>query len=281
MNPEPIREVYDALLPLLEDESMADYHRQSNKNLSSGGLKIFRDESPARFKAAKDGKLGNFDSVAFAQGRAAHTLILEGFEVYMDTYTIGGPLNKKDEPYGRDTKAFIEWCEDEGLEAEFVLTKIDHELNINMLAGCQRNPDIVKILLEGEAEKVIRARYHGVDCQIRPDRVSPTHGLLNLKTCRDLKYFEKDARWKFNYIAGESFYRGVAHAALSDMPAMPCTYIAVEKREPFRAGIFVISGELLDEQEEKNCETIDRLIQCRETGVWPTLFEGHNHIERD
>lgn len=281
MSTEPIREVYNGLVLLTEVESMADYHRQSSKYLGSGKLEIFRDESPELFKKDLDGKLPKFDSVAYAQGRGAHTMILEGMDIYMETYTIGGPSNKQGEPYQRSSKAFIQWCEDEGLEAEFVLSKIDHDLNLNMLAGCQRNPDIVKILLEGEPEKVIRARYHGIDCQIRPDWIGPTHGITNLKTCRNLKYFKKDARWTFNYIASEAFYRGVAHAALSDMPEMPCTYIAVEKREPYRAGIFPISWELLDEEEEKNCEAIDRLIQCRETGVWPTLFEGHNHIERN
>jgi hypothetical protein len=257
---------------------MGEYHKQSNRYLGSGGLKIFRDESPARYKAAKDGLLEPFDSVAFAQGRGAHTLILEGDQVYADTYHIGGPRNKKGVPFGRDTQAFKDWCESEGHDPEFVMTLADHELNRNLRSGCMRNPDIAALLMEGVAEKVLRMPFHGVSCQIRPDWTSPTHGNCNLKTTRDLNWFGYDATKKFNYIAGESFYRSVMREAVPEMPEFPCCFIAVEKKVPYRAAIFEIDPYNLDQEKENNCEAIDSLIQCRETGIWPTNFEGLNVI---
>ena len=81
-----IREVYEALLPHLITEDMATYHSKSKDYLSSGKLKMFRDDSPALFKADLEGELPEFDSVAYAVGRAAHTLILEGEDAYKETY---------------------------------------------------------------------------------------------------------------------------------------------------------------------------------------------------
>lgn len=280
MTADPIRDIYNALLPKLIDEDMASYQLQSSKFLSSHKLATFRDDSPELYKMEIDGKTEPFDTVAYAQGRGAHTLILEGREVYDDTYTIGGLINPKTgKPYGRSTVKFLEWCEEENLDPEFVLTPSDHELNLNLWAGCMKNPEVVKILSEGVAEKVLRAEFHGVECQIRPDWTGPTHGFTNLKTTADLRWFEYDAKRKFNYIAGESFYRSVAHAATPELLHIPCTYIAVEKKPPYRAAVFEIDPEYLDAKEEINCEAIDRLIQCRETNFWPTGFEGMNVIK--
>ena len=115
-----IREVYDALLPKLIDEPMAEYHAKSNQYLSSGKLKNFRDESPAYFKADLEGKIKPFDSVAFAQGRAAHTLILEGRNVYDNTYRIGGPVNPKTgKHYGRNTQKFADWCIEQNIDRDW------------------------------------------------------------------------------------------------------------------------------------------------------------------
>ena len=49
------------------------------------------------------------------------------------------------------------------------------------------------------AEGVVRAEYRGVPCQIRMDWFSPKHGIVDLKTCDSLKWFENDCR-RYGYI---------------------------------------------------------------------------------
>ena len=49
--------------------------------------------------------------------------------------------------------------------------------------------------------------------------------------------------------------------------------IAVEKREPFRCGVWRITEEALDLAEMENKAAIKRLHKCRFTNNWPTGFE--------
>ena len=64
-------------------------------------------------------------------------------------------------------------------------------------------------LLEyGEPEGVVRADYCGMPCQIRMDWFEPHHGIVDLKTCDDLTWFEADAR-RYGYAHQLAFYRAV------------------------------------------------------------------------
>ena len=69
------------------------------------------------------------------------------------------------------------------------------------------------LLSEGVAEGVVRANYCGVACQIRMDWFEPHQGIVHLKTCDELTWFEADAR-RFGYGHQVAFYRAV-HACIS------------------------------------------------------------------
>ena len=143
-----IKAVYDELLSHLIIEDMSVYHSKTSEYLSSGKLKLFRDESPALYEADLNGDLPEFDTAAFAQGRSAHTLILEGEAEYADTYKVGGPINEKTgQPYGRTTKKFAEWCIEENVDPSFVLTVSDHLLNLEERGFfCVRKCNKVRII---------------------------------------------------------------------------------------------------------------------------------------
>lgn len=119
-----------------------------------------------------------------------------------------------------------------------------------------------ELLTEGEAEGVVRTEYNGVRCQIRMDWFSAVHGLVDLKTCDDLTWFESDAR-RFGYAGQLAFYRAVLRMVLGIN--VPVHIIAVEKKEPFRTGVWLLTGELLDLAEVENIAAIDRLKVCRQT----------------
>lgn len=94
--------------------------------------------------------------------------------------------------------------------------------------------------------------------------------IYNLKTCDDLTWFEADAR-RFGYIGQLAFYRAILRMRLGRN--VPIHIIAVEKREPYRTGVWRISDESLDLGEQENAAAIARLIACRQNGVWPTGYE--------
>ena len=59
---------------------------------------------------------------------------------------------------------------------------------------------------------------------------------MDLKTCDDLTWFEADAR-KLGYLHQMAFYRAVLAQVLDGL-LVPVHIIAVEKKEPFRCGVW-------------------------------------------
>ncbi|NLE54115.1 MAG: hypothetical protein GX617_04180 [Lentisphaerae bacterium] len=64
--------------------------------------------------------------------------------------------------------------------------------------------------------------------------MSARHGLVDLKTCDSLRYFENDCR-RYGYIHQLAFYRAVIRQASGE--TLPVHIIAVEKNEPYTAGV--------------------------------------------
>ncbi|MFQ5720566.1 MAG: PD-(D/E)XK nuclease-like domain-containing protein, partial [Acidobacteriota bacterium] len=101
-----------------------------------------------------------------------------------------------------------------------------------MASGVAMNDEAVDLLLYGRAEGVVRTEYCGVPCQIRIDWVHPHRGIVDLKTCDDLTWFESDAR-RHGYHRQMAFYRAVLAQVLDGL-LVPVHLIGVEKKEPGR-----------------------------------------------
>ena len=90
----------------------ADYHAASRKGtwLSSHLLADFR-RCPEFYHRKVTVGVVEKPSRAYALGRAAHKLILEGEQAFREDYTVSdGPTNPKTgQPYGKLTKAYAEW----------------------------------------------------------------------------------------------------------------------------------------------------------------------------
>ena len=120
---------------------------------------------------------------------------------------------------------------------------------------------------------MVREEYCGIRCQGRLDWFNPVKGIVDLKTCDDLTWFESDAR-KFGYAYQMAFYRALLAIALGQAPAdIDVNIIAVEKKEPFRCGVWRIAPDVLAIAAKENEDAIQRLENCRATGNWPTGYE--------
>ncbi|MBE0558587.1 MAG: hypothetical protein IH628_15280, partial [Proteobacteria bacterium] len=95
-------------------ESADVYHAQADKHLSSHQLAEFR-RNPLLYQKKQLGLVKDEDRPAFLIGRAAHVLVLEGRQIYEESFAFGGPVNPKTgEPFGSRTKAFQEWADAQG-----------------------------------------------------------------------------------------------------------------------------------------------------------------------
>lgn len=259
-------------IALFEHEPADVYHANAANFLSSHRLAEFR-RCPLLYHWKQTGLAKDEDRPAYLLGRAAHTLILEGREQFLAEYAIGGPVNEKTgQPFGTTTKAFAEWAAAQGKP---VITSDQAALCEQMAAGVLSHELARQLLSKGIAEGVVRAQWHGVPCQIRPDFFSqfPGAAIVDLKTADDLTWFEADAR-RYGYPHQLAFYRSVlAAAAQVDPRELPVHLIAVEKKEPFRAGVWRLGEDVLALAQKENEEAVKRLRTCRESAFWPTGYE--------
>ena len=169
-----------------------EYHAasRSGQYMSSHLLATFR-ESPELYRRKTHGETAEAESPALALGRAAHCLILEGQAAFDEQFLVAdGPVNPKTgEPYGKSTKAYAEWI---AAQTREIVSPKDHGFITKLQKSVWTHPTACALLASGAAEGVVRAEYCGVPCQIRMDWFSPEHGIVDLKTCDSLKWFEAE-----------------------------------------------------------------------------------------
>ena len=254
-------------LNVLIVETAEEYHRQASQLLSSHALLDFMKSPWLHFKKA-NGLIEEKDSAAYLVGRAAHSRILEGRDAYEEHFTFGGPINEKTgRPYGPSTKAFHAWAEAHGKPT---LSNDQMELVENMASGVAVNSEAVDLILYGRAEGVVRAEYGGIPSQIRIDWTHPFRGIVDLKTCDDLTWFEAGAR-RWRYQNQMAFYQAVLAEVIGEH--VPVHIVAVEKKEPFRCGVWRLSDDTLAIARKENEAAIRRLTECRQKDRWPTGYE--------
>lgn len=253
-----------------------EYHSESRNGryLSSHMLSDFR-KCPVLYQKNLAGLMEESESAAFTIGRATHKLILEGRSAFDDEYLVAdGPVNPKTgEAFGRATKAYGEWLCAQSRE---VVSGKDFGFILKLQISVWLHSFAAELLTSGVAEATVRAEYAGEPCQIRMDWFSEKFGIVDLKTCDELTWFESDFR-RYGYAYQLAFYRAVLHAKLGFN--VPIHIIAVEKKEPFRCGVWRISDEMLEFAEMENHAAIGRLQECRRTAVWPTGYEDVRLID--
>ena len=257
-------------LDFLTTEPASVYHARAKDNLSSHQLADFR-RCPKLYRWKQLGLIPQRDSAAYALGRAAHVLILEGRERYEAEFAVGGPINPKTgQPFGTQTKAFAEWAASIGRP---VLRAADAALLEQMHAGVHDHVFARELLRSGVAEGVVRAGYGGVPCQARIDWVNPVdgRGIVDLKTCTDLDDFEHDLH-RYGYVHQMAFYRELVVEACG--VELEVHLVAIEKREPYRCGVWQISRRLLDRAADENVAASEELTRCREHDSWKTRLES-------
>lgn len=254
---------------LTEDEATYHSRSKSGEYVSSHMLAVFQ-KMPYKYKSMISGEFAEPEKMEYAFGTAAHKMILEGHDAFFEKYIVSdGPINEKTgQPYGKTTKAYQEWISSQTGE---VISSADFDEIKKMHESCLRHPIIPELLRpDAMPEKVVRAEINGVKCQIRMDLFHADLGIIDLKTCRDIEFFEYDMR-NFGYAFQLAFYRSVLKAATGI--DFPVKIIAVDKTQFHIAGVWSIPDAELEIAERINAAALDRLKDCRINDQWKTGFE--------
>ena len=255
-------------LEVLTHEPADAYHAKAKGHLSSHQLLDFM-KCPWLFRKKRLGLIEDKDTPTYLVGRAAHVRILEGSDRYQEEFALVGPINPSTgKPYGSLTRKFREWAEAQGKP---VLNQDQVDMVENLASGVSMNLEAVDLILDGAAEGVVRAEYCGMPCQIRIDWLHPHRGIVDLKTCDDLTWFESDAK-RYRYVHQMAFYRAVLAQVLGGT-LVPAHIIAVEKKQPFRCGVWRVSDESLSVAQSENEAAMRRLRASLAQDRWPTGYE--------
>ena len=267
--------------PFIVDIPADEYHEAAKRGefLSSHLLGDFRN-CPLLYKKKMSGQIEPIDTAAYQTGRALHTLILEGRTRFDEEYLISsGPINPKTgEPFGKTTKAYKEW-----LAAQKRPTIDSEEFGwmSKLQSSVWLHPVANALLEHGRAEGTVRVELHGEPCQIRMDWFNPDFNgkpvIVDLKTCDNLSFFERDAR-KYGYPEQLAFYREVFKEA-SGGTYCDVYIVAIEKREPYRCGVWKLTDELLDQSAAANYTAMSVLKECRCRNEWPTGYEDERVLD--
>ena len=254
-------------LDALIHEPFEAYHDKAKDHLTSHALAEFR-RSPLLHWKRTQGMIPDEDRPAFLVGRATHKLILEGQAKFAEEFAVGGPINEKTgKPYGSGTQAWTKWAEAQGKP---VLSTEQYELIGKMADGVKAHRVACELLMEGQAEGVIRAEYCGVRAQARLDWINVTRGIVDLKTADNLDYFVADAK-RYGYLYQLAFYAAMFHVTTGEK--LPAWFIAIEKQEPFRCGVWRIDDQAIAYARKENEAAIERLKRCTAADHWPTGYE--------
>jgi hypothetical protein len=273
---------------VLIDEPFEVYLANRERYLTSHGLQTFV-RCPRLYHLQKIGAITtdpNKVSAELILGSAAHKLILEGRREFDKCYTVGAPINPKTgKEYGRDTQAFAKWEEEQRREKGTLITFLTTEqwYSVSCMAdSVAKHLESQKLLRTGVAEKVVRSDFDGVPVQSRLDwftEIDDIPVIVDLKTCTDLDSFEYDAR-KYLYGVQFSFYRQILLRSIFDEYDIDCAVparvyaVAVEKKEPFRCGVFEVPDSILSHFGTKLTAAIESLKECQSAGTYPTLYES-------
>ena len=259
--------IYKIVSDQMIDEPDDLYHSKSKDFLSSHALIDFI-RGPVIYRQKKLGIIPAMDSAVFSFGRACHTMILEGVEVFDDRYAVGGPINPATEkPYGVLTNKYKEWAK---AQAKPVLSFDELTKIKNMFGGFLQSGIASSLISNGMAEGVIRTNLCGFDCQIRVDYLNMFHGLVDLKTTRCLDTFIEDAI-AFSYLKQLAFYHEVIFQVTGLM--VPVYMVAVEKKAPFRCGVWLIDPQEIMKATQELRLAMAGLKLAIVEDRWPTGFE--------
>jgi len=254
-------------LDALIHEPFETYHEKAKDHLTSHTLAEFR-RSPLLYWKRQQGMIPDEDRPAFLVGRATHKLILEGQAKFAEEFAVGGPINEKTgKPYGAGTQAWTKWAEAQGKP---VLSTEQYELIGKMADGVKAHRVACELLAEGAPEGVVRSEYCGLKAQSRLDWLNVTRGIVDLKTADNLDYFTADAK-RYGYLHQLAFYAAMFHVAVGEK--QPAWFIAIEKQEPFRCGVWRIDDQALAFARKENEAAIERLKRCTAADHWPTGYE--------
>jgi len=280
---------------LEEDDKVYHQYAKDGRAISASSLKVFR-KSPRDYQARYITKeIKHKDSPALVLGRAAHALILEGTQTFMDNFvridelcpSFGFINPKTGAMYGETTKAFREakTALEDAKPGVNILSNEQWDQCQGMAEAVRQHPIAGKFFEDGDAEHVFRKYVDDEPFarQCKIDFVADTGSgyttLVDLKTTEDLETFPRNAH-RFGYPEQLAFYRDLFVRTMDNgcgcHSNIDVVIVAVEKNPPYKVAVANIPHSVLGLKQQENEHNISKLAKLWDHPdvFWPTGYEG-------
>lgn len=256
---------------------MTDYH--SIDALSNSSLSVLK-RSPTEFHArfvAKTMKTEETDAMRL--GSAVHMLALEPERFDSEYAIVEGPINPSTgNPYGRDTKKFQVWLDQEMMQqTRKVLLASEFAESLEIAKAFQSHPTIAAIMASRaekffEFEHVDDFKWEGLDEWVRIkcklDFVMPSEGIIV-----DLKTTDNPSEYEWSWSAGSYGYHRQAAIYMDVMEAKykrPFRFIfgVVRSKAPYEAHCYEPDDESISEGREEYRELAKQWQDRMAKGDW-------------
>lgn len=244
--------------------------------LTSRLLRDFR-KCPLLFHRKQSGLLPQSEPKTYLIENATRCLILQGREEFDKRYLIGGdrPINPRTgAPFGTETKAYAEW---RATVEQDILTEEEGLLVINMAAAVTTHDEAVKLLhKDGEAFLRVDARFHGIPATAVIHWLSCDDEIVEVCIINDLDRFEQQAK-DGDYAHRLDFQERLVFGNFGNSGGLYC--IAVERKEPYRVGVWEFSPRTLTNACADNIFATELIKEYNHSGNWPTRYESLRTLE--
>lgn len=250
--------------------SAEEYHADSANSVSRSELKDFGYSPALYFGRHVLGEYPREESPALDFGSALHGLALEG-----DSGVVVIPEHVLSKNGARSGQA---WKDFEAEHDGKILMK-SHEFAPveKMLAAIQRHALAANLIFGRPGQNEIGLRWYckdtGIRRRARLDRLLDDGAIVDLKStndCRPAEFVKSIV--KFGYHAQAAYYCDAIEAMTGER--IPFVFVAVEKTAPYGCECFELDEEFLEMGRAENLRLLERLAECRKSGVWETSTHG-------
>lgn len=248
------------------------YHGQPTvgPSISSSGLRTIWSQSPAHYyvdSALNLKRAPQPDRPAFALGRLAHKLLLEGSDGLAEEF-----VTRPEQWSDWRTKDAKQWRDDMIAAGKTVITEADLAAVTGMAESLARHPLVEAGILDGFVERSLlwKDAQTGVWLKSRPDVVPRASGLFSdLKTTNSVADSDLERSLSDYGYHMQAALVGMASEAVLGRPMEEFALVWVEKAPPHCVRVTVLTGEDLDRGRQQLRRAIDQFAECVATAEWP------------
>ena len=199
----------------------------------------------------------DFGNKSFDIGTACHELVLRGDEAYRSRVitppsTYPDTKTKKPKPWNGNATFCKEWKKDNS--HKLILTLNEMIMIETMSESVHDDPTASEYFKHGHPEVGFRGKIDGLPVQCKADWIATDENnkitaIIDLKTCITLDDFLKSIH-KYNYWRQAAHYTRVVANEIGRR--VPFIFVAVEKNNPHRTGIYELDDDYIAEGDAMN-----------------------------